>query len=118
MLVHGALIDAEILTSPLPHIFAQLGPLLGADALSMGMPTPPKWSKSVPMCIINLQKNLVHGALIDAKILTSPLPHVFALLGPFWGDQCSAHGCANTFQVSKSVPMSCRNLQKCWCMGP
>ena len=55
-LVHGALIDAEILTSQLPHVFAQLGPLLGADALSMGMPTPPKWSKSVPMCIINLQK--------------------------------------------------------------
>ena len=26
------------------------------------------------MCLRNLQKNLVHGALIDAEILTSPLP--------------------------------------------
>ena len=47
---------AEILTSPLPHVFAQLGPFLGADALPMGVLTPPKWSKSVPMCLRNLQK--------------------------------------------------------------
>ena len=79
-LVHGALIDAEIMTSPLPHAVSQLGPYLGADTLSMGVPTPPKWSKNVPMCIISLQKNLVHGALIDAEILTSPLPYVFGQL--------------------------------------
>ena len=62
----------------------------------MGVPTPSKWSKSVPMCIINLQKNLVHGALIDAEILTSLFPHVFAQLGTFWG--------ANALPMDVSTP--------------
>ena len=84
----------------------------GANALPMGVLTPSEWSKSVPMCLRNLQKNLVHGALIDVEILTSPFPHVFAQLGPYFGGQCSAHGCVNTFQVSKSIPMCCRNLHK------
>ena len=84
-LVPRALIEAEILTSPLPHVFAQLGPFLGADALPMGVLTPPKRSKCVHVCLRNLKKILVHGALIDAEILTSPLPHVFVQLGPFWG---------------------------------
>ena len=55
-LVHGALIEAEILTSPLPHIFAQCGPGLGAGALPMGVSTPHKKSRNVPMCLRNLQK--------------------------------------------------------------
>ena len=41
-LVHEALIEAEILTSPLPYVFAQLGPVLGTGTLSAGVSTPPK----------------------------------------------------------------------------
>ena len=37
-----ALIDAEILNPPLPHVFAQLGPVFGTDALPTGVPTPPE----------------------------------------------------------------------------
>ena len=62
----------------------------------MGLSTPLKWSRSVTMCLNNLQKNLVHGVLIEAEILTSPLPHVFAQLGKVFGHQDSAHGSVNT----------------------
>ena len=41
-LVQRALIEAEILTSPLPHVFAQLGLVLGASTLPAGVSTPPK----------------------------------------------------------------------------
>ena len=54
-LVHWALIEVDILTSPLPHIFAQLGLVLGASALPAGVSTPPKWSTNVSMCRRNLQ---------------------------------------------------------------
>ena len=55
-LVHGALIEAEILTSQLPHAFAQLSPVLSAGTLPAGVSTPPKWSRNVPMCLRNLHK--------------------------------------------------------------
>ena len=84
-LVHRALIDAEILTSPPPMYLLNLAHFSGADALSMGVLTPPKWSKSVPMCLRNVQKNLVHGALIDAEILTSPSPMYLLNLAHFQG---------------------------------
>ena len=80
-LMHGALIEAEILTLPSPMYMLSLAQFLGASALPMGVSTPPKWSTNVPTCLRNLQKNLVHGALIEAEILTSPLPHIFAQLG-------------------------------------
>ena len=50
-LVHGALIEAQILTSPLPHIFAQCGPGLGAGALPMGVSTPPQVSLEMFLCV-------------------------------------------------------------------
>ena len=56
-LVHGALIEAEILTSPLPHVFAQLGLVLGAGALPMGVSTSPKWSRNV-LCVSGTSKNI------------------------------------------------------------
>ena len=40
-LVHGALIEAELLTS-LPPIYAQLGLVLGTGTLPTGVSTPPK----------------------------------------------------------------------------
>ena len=79
--MHGALIEAELLTSP-PHVFAQHSPALGAGTLPTGMSTPVKWSKMF-LCVSGTsQKNLVYEAIIQAEILISPLPHVYAQLSP------------------------------------
>ena len=51
--MHGDLIDAEILTSPLPHVFAQPGQDWGTDTLPVGVQTPPK---SVWKCSYGSQK--------------------------------------------------------------
>ena len=53
-LVHRSLIEAEILTSLLPNIFAQFGLVLGGDALPMGVFTHPKWYTNVSICLRNL----------------------------------------------------------------
>ena len=155
-LVHGTLIDAEILTSPVPQVFAQPGQDLDTDTpsmwLSKHLPSGLKcsyvsqqtskkfgawgpnrcwdidfstllcicltWpSYQVPMlhpqvcqhlpsglkCSYVSQKppkNLVHGALIDAEILTSPLPHVFAQPGQDLGTDTLPVGVPTTSQVS------------------
>ena len=81
-LVHGPLIEAGILTSPLPHVFAQLGPVLGTGTLPAGVSTPAKWSRNVSMGIRNLQKMyLVHGAYNRSWDIDLPAPHVFAQCG-------------------------------------
>ena len=78
----GALIEAEILTSQLPMYLLNLAQFLGTNTLPSGVSASPKQSRNVSMCLRNFQKNLVHGALIEAEILTSPLPYVFAQLSP------------------------------------
>ena len=151
-LVHGTIIEAEILTSPLPIYLLNLAKLLGTSTLPTGVSTPPRWSKIVlyvwgtskkhlvhdalteaeiltyplPMYLLNeaqfwslalylqvcqhlphglemilhfwetSKEHFVHGALIEAEILTSPLPHVCAQLGLVYGCKCSAHRCVNT----------------------
>ena len=100
-----ALTEAEVLTSPLPHVISQLGPVLGTDTLPTGVSTPSKWSINVPMCQ-EPPKNLVHGALMEVEILTSPLPHVFAHLGPVW--------CTGAQPVNVSTPPRwSRNVSLC-----
>ena len=86
-LLQGALIEAEILTSPLHHVFAQLGLDYGLTSTQlMGVPTPPKWSTNVPMCLRNLQtKYVVHGTLMETETLTSPPPNVFVQSGLGFG---------------------------------
>ena len=116
-LVHGALIDAEILTSPSPMYLLNLAHFSGADALSMGVLTPSKWSKSVPMCLRNVQKNLVHGALIDAEILTSPSPMYLLNLACFFGGNAPPMCVLIPPKWSKSVPMCPRNLQNMLVFG-
>ena len=168
-LVHGTLIEAVILTSPLPNVFAQPGLVLGTGTLPVGVSTPPKKFRNVPMCLRNLQKvfgawspngswdielptppcicstwpsfwalglhpwmcqylpsdpeiflfvsgtskkYLVHGSIIEAEILTSPLPNVFAQLGLVFGHWHSTHGCVNTSQVFRNVSLCLTNLQK------
>ena len=54
---------------------------LGASALPMGVSTPPN-SLEMFLCVSGTSKqNVVYGALIEAEILTSPLPNEFAQLG-------------------------------------
>ena len=77
------------------------------------------------MHLRNLQNNLVHGALIDAEILTSPLPHVFAQPGQVFGHWHSACRCATTSQVIWKLQSSLKiflcvsaTSKKTWCMRP
>ena len=79
-LVHGALMKAEILTSPSPSVLAHFSPVLGASTQPVGVSTPPKQFRNVLMCLKNPPKYLVHGTLVEAEILTSPLLNVFAQL--------------------------------------
>ena len=84
-LVHGALIETEILTSPLCHVFAQFGQVLGTGTLSAGVSPPAKWSRNGPMCLRNLQKVFGAWALIEAEILTSTTPTcICSNSGQFW----------------------------------
>ena len=56
---------------------------LGAGTLPIGVSTPPKFSKNVPMSLRNLQKILVYGALIEAELFSSP-PQYFINSAQFW----------------------------------
>ena len=78
----GPLIEAEILTSQLPMYLLNLAQFLGTNTLPSGVSASPKQSRNVSIYLRNFQKNLVNGALIEAEILTCPLPHVFSPPGP------------------------------------
>ena len=79
--VQEALIEAEILTSPLCHVFAQFGPVLGTGTLPAGVSTPVKWSRNAPMCLRNFQKIFVAGDPNRSWDIDLPTPcHVFAQL--------------------------------------
>ena len=109
--MHGALLEAEILTSPLPVYLLNLAWFLGASVLPTGELTPPKWSTNVPICLRNLLKNLVHGALIEAEILTSLLSHIFAQLGLYLGTATLPAGVSSTSKTFRKVSIHLRNLQ-------
>ena len=65
------------------------------------------------------KQNVVHEALIDAEILTSPLPYIIAQLDPVIRYQCFTCGCANTFQVVwKYSNVSQNSLKKFVIWGP
>ena len=115
-LVHGALKDAK---NWLPNVLAQLTKIWPLMLCLWVCKHLPSQSENVPMCLRNLQKNLVHEALIDAEILTSPLPYVFAQLDPVIRYQCFTCGCANTFQVVwKYSNVSQNSLKKFGAWGP
>ena len=58
-----ALIEAEILTSPLSHVFGQLGLDLGTGAPPMDQSASPKWSENVPMYLGTFKKIWCMGPL-------------------------------------------------------
>ena len=83
-LVHGAIIEAEILTSPFPIYLLNLAKLLGTSTLPTGVSTPPRISK-IFLCVSGTsKKHLVHEALTEAEILTYPLPMYLLNLAQLW----------------------------------
>ena len=117
-LVHGALIEAEILAPPLLHVFPQLSPVLGAGTLSKGLSMHPKWSRNV-LCVSGTSKTiLVHEALIEVEILTSQLPHVFPQLSPILGAGTLPPDVSTPLKWSKMfLCVSEKKPTKIWCMG-
>ena len=117
--VHGFLIVAEILTSPF------LMYLLNLDQFLV-LAHCPQVCQHLPgdlemfLCVWRTsKKDLVHGALIEAEILTSLLPHVFAQQGLVYGHWHSAHKCVSTSQVIWNIPIFVRKLQtKLHAWGP
>ena len=116
----GTLIEAEILTSPLPHVFPQLGLDYGHTQHSAhGCVNTSQVVYKYVYVSEELLKNLVHGALIEAEILTSPLCHVFAQYVPVLGTGTLSAGVSPPVKWSRNVSMCLRNFQKCiWYMGP
>ena len=129
----GTLIEAEILTSLLPnvftppcfwvlvawHVFTKMYSQLGLDYLGtstqlMGVSTPLKWSTNVYLCVSGTYKpNLVHGALMEAEILTSlPLAMYLFILARYLGTGTLPTGVSTPLKWSRNVSMCLRNLQK------
>ena len=82
-LVHGALIEAEILTSPSPMYLPNLSWVLGTGTLPAVCHHLPS---ALEMFYVSKepQKHLVHGALIEAEIWTSPSPCICSAWPGFW----------------------------------
>ena len=97
ILVHVALIEAEIMTSPLPHVFSQLSPVLKL-ALCPQVCQHQSCGLKMFLCVSETSKNLVHGALIEAEILTSLSPCISSTQ-PSFGHWHSFHRHVNTSQV-------------------
>ena len=110
-LVHGVLIEAEILTSPLPHVFGQLGPEFRCWCSAHGCVNASQVVWNIPMCLRNFSNYLGHGVLIETEILTSPLPHVFATLGLVVGHSTLPTGGSTPLKQYRNVSMCLRNLQ-------
>ena len=70
------------------------------------------------LCVSGFSKNLVYGALIDAEILTSPLPHVSSQLGQDSGTDALPTGVLTPLQWSKMFLCVSETSKEIWCMGP
>ena len=71
------------------------------------------------LCVSGTSKiNLVYGALTEAQILTYPLSHVFSQFGLILGNNPLPMDVSTPAKWYINVPMSLRNLQKYWFIGP
>ena len=113
-LVHGALIEAEILTSPSPCICSPW-PSFWALALC------PQVCQHLPsdlkmfLCVSGTsKKHLVYGALIEAKILTSSTPCICSTWPGFWVLALCPQVLAlcPPPNLSRNVSMCLKNLHK------
>ena len=98
-LVHGALIETEILTSPLCHVFAQFVPVLGTVTLSAGVSPPVKWSRNCPMCLRNLHKVFGTWGLNRSWDIDLHTPTCICSNQPSFECWHSTQMCVNTSQV-------------------
>ena len=103
---------------PTPTCICSTWPRFGHWCSSHGCANISQVVWNVPMCLTNLQRSLRHGALIDAKILTPPLPNVFGWPGQDMDTDTLPVGVKLPPKSSENVPMCLRNLQKTWCMRP
>ena len=123
-LVHGALIEAEILTSPSPHVFSNrcvnLAQTLGARALPTGVAPLPKYSRNVPMCLSSLQK--VFGAWGPNRSWDIDLPAPPCICSTWPGFCALAHLWLQVYQhLPSGLKYSYASQEpenKIWCMGP
>ena len=114
-LVHGTLIDVEILTSPVPQVFAQPGQDLDTDALPVAVQALPKWSKMFLCVSANLQK---FGAWGPNRCwdIDFPTPMYLLNLAQLSGPNAPSVGVPTPPKWSNNIAMHLRNLQKIWCM--
>ena len=111
ILVHGSLIEAEILTSPPPCISSTWASCW-APALCPWVCQHLPSGLEMFLCVSETsQKNLVYGALIEAEILTSPLPMYLTNSAQFWALALCPQVCQH-LPSSLNVPMCLRNLPK------
>ena len=89
-----------------------LAQILHDGALPMGVSTPSKLSKMFPYVSGTSKKNLVHGALIEAEIMTSPSPMYFLNLAQFWLLALCPQVCQHLLIWSRDVSRCLRNLKK------
>ena len=111
-LVHWAIIEAEMLTSPFPIYLLNLARFLSTSTLPIGVSTPCRWSE-IFLCVSETSKNhLVHGAPNRSWDIDLPTPHVFAQLSPVLVTGTLPTGVLTPAKWSKNVSMCHRNLQK------
>ena len=114
-LVHGVLIEAEILTSAFPHVFSQFSPVCWYCHSSHGSVN---MSQMIYKCSYVSQEpqKLVYGPLIEVEKLTCPLHHVFAHLGQVFGCCHSNHRCQHLQSGPEMFLCVSGTSKNIWCM--
>ena len=118
-LVHGAYMEANILISPLSMYLFNLSWIVGASAIPMGVSTPPKWSRNLPMCLRNLQRTF--GARDPNRSWNTDLPTLPCLCATwlwFWVLVLYLQVCQllpGNLELFLCVSETSKNI---WCMRP
>ena len=99
--------EAKILSSPLSMCLFNLAWIVGASAIPMGVSTPPKWSRNLPMCLKNLQRTF--GAWGPNRSWNTDLPTLPCLCSTF---HCFLVLVLNLL-VCQHLPSGLRNLAMC-----
>ena len=114
-LVYEALMEAKILSSPLPHVFAEFGLVFGTGTLPTGVSTPPKWSNNGPIYLRILQKVFSAWGPNKSWDIELPTPNIFAQLGPALGTGTLPAGVSTPLRQSRNILMCLSNRQTKFC---
>ena len=116
-LVHGALIEAEILTSTLPHVFAQLGLALVTGTLAAGVSTPPTWSKMF-LCVSGTSKKIGAWDPNRSWDIDLPTPPCICSTWPgLWVQVLCPLVCQHLPSGLKCTYVSQQHPENVWCIG-